>query len=211
MVAHRRHDLVASRRRVADDGEDEDDGPDAADDSLSEASALTDLKDDDDADAEGSDISEQHELEPSKKANGHVKAAVAAPNGTAEEPPPEKVDGTAPTDTDAMLNGLAVPEQTATADEVQFEDMASDGGAQPVVPSAEAGTILTELPHERRRREQDEYRKKRDADPTFEPNRGGFFMHDHRHAGPAANGFRPFGRGRGRGRGGVGGPFSPAG
>ena len=55
-----------------------------------------------------------------------------------------------------------------------------------------------ELPHERRRREHEEYKKKRDADPAFVPNRGAFFMHDHRHAGPAANGFRPFGRGRGR-------------
>jgi hypothetical protein len=36
-------------------------------------------------------------------------------------------------------------------------------------------------------------------------------MHDHRHAGPAANGFRPFGRGRGRGgRGAIGGPYAPA-
>jgi hypothetical protein len=42
------------------------------------------------------------------------------------------------------------------------------------------------------------------------PNRGSFFMHDHRHAGPAANGFRPYGRGRGRGgRGGFGGLYSP--
>jgi hypothetical protein len=66
-----------------------------------------------------------------------------------------------------------------------------------------------EAPYERRRREHEEYKKKRDQDPAFVPNRGAFFMHDHRHAGPAANGFRPFGRGRGRGRAGIGGPYAP--
>lgn len=35
-------------------------------------------------------------------------------------------------------------------------------------------------------------------------------MHDHRLSGPAANGFRPFGKGRGRGRPGIGGPFAPS-
>ncbi|KAI9823152.1 MAG: hypothetical protein M1832_002595 [Thelocarpon impressellum] len=232
MVGHRRHDLVASRRRLEDEGEEEEGGAEAAavldDDSLSEASALSELEDDDDADAEGSDISEQDEPDhqdasaPSAKprTNGHVedveKGGVEPANGHGDKRAAKRTagdkTGAAGTDTEAMLNGLAVPEHTTEAQEVRFEDMADDGGDAHPAPavSGTATAPAAELPYERRRREQEEYRKKRDADPTFVPNRGGFFMHDHRHAGPAANGFRPFGRGRGRGRGAVGGPFSPA-
>ncbi|TGZ78842.1 hypothetical protein EX30DRAFT_383336 [Ascodesmis nigricans] len=56
-----------------------------------------------------------------------------------------------------------------------------------------------ETPFERRRREHEEYKKRRAEDPAFVPNRGRFFMHDHRE-GSGSNGFRPFGPG-GRGRG----------
>ena len=217
MIAHRRNDLVAHRRRPADDGEEEG-GLDVGgleDDSLSEASAPSDL-DDDEADAEGSDISEQDEGESqpatvakTSASNGHAKAAV---HNTLEP-----AAGLKKTDTDAMLNGLDVPRDGHDADQVRFEDM-TEPVARPALADVVSGQHATEattttsadLPHERRRREQEEYRKRRDADPTFVPNRGGFFMHDHRHAGPAANGFRPFGRGRGRGRGGAGGGFPMA-
>lgn len=79
-----------------------------------------------------------------------------------------------------------------------------------IVSSASAQPPRRETAYERQRREHDLYRQKRDEDPSFVPNRGAFFMHDHRGAGPAANGFRPFGRGgRGRGRGGYGGLYTP--
>lgn len=223
MVSHRRKELLASRRRVEDDGEEEG-GPDTGeldDDSLSETSALSDL-DDEDGDAEGSEISEQEEVGPEvaksskPSVNGHIPAKpddgpLPTDKGVADGQDDTQAGRT---DTEAMLLGLAVPKDSAEVDEVQFEEMdqgdsqeRSERPAQPAQPVV----VSSESPMDRRRREQEEYRKKRDADPTFVPNRGGFFMHDHRHAGPAANGFRPFGRGRGRGaRAAVGGPYSPA-
>ena len=116
-------------------------------------------------------------------------------------------------DMDMMLNGLKISDQSGSREEVQYEDLRKDADiAEPspiVVNSTAHMDRPQELPYERRRREHEEYKKKRDADPAFVPNRGAFFMHDHRHAGPAANGFRPFGRGRGRGRPGIGGPYAP--
>ncbi|KAI9805650.1 MAG: hypothetical protein M1833_005142 [Piccolia ochrophora] len=221
MAAPRRKNLVASRRRVEDESEEEG-GPETApvdDDSMSEASGISDL-DDDDADAEGSDISEQDEAEPKSPAstkvgmNGNVHAANGKAGKSQSPSVPKEPVVIAPSDTDAMRNGLEMPSGTDHVPEIQFEEMAEaeqvqaeDAEDSESVPRA---AKAAEMPYERRRREQEEYRKKRDADPTFVPNRGGFFMHDHRHAGPAANGFRPFGRGRGRGRVAVGGPFSPA-
>ena len=217
MIAQRRKHLVTSRRRVEDEGE-EDAGSEAApleDDSLSEATALSDL-DDEDADAEGSDISEQDDGEETPRSakeapgNGHI----AAVNGKTREQPEKESAGSnhVPAggrgDTEAMMNGLPKPQRTEEMEEIEFEDMGENGSELPAVPVKEeetevqSSTRKTEAPHERRRREQEEYKRKRDADPTFVPNRGGFFMHDHRHAGPAANGFRPFGRGRGRGQNG---------
>ncbi|KAI9841036.1 MAG: hypothetical protein M1838_003798 [Thelocarpon superellum] len=227
MVPHRRHNLAASRRRAEDEGED-DAGPDTAeveDDSLSDASAPSDLEDED-AEVEGSEISEQDEVD-SKAAvaakpltNGHAPAGAPTSQDESIEVAGNPVIVVGRSDTQAMMNGLAVPSSTQESDEIRFEDMTQEATDPPSPASATAADASvpvnndaapsSESPHERRRREQEEYQKKRDADPTFVPNRGGFFMHDHRHAGPAANGFRPFGRGRGRGRGSVGGPYSPA-
>lgn len=213
MVAHRRKDLVISRRRVDDEGEEEAGSEAAAldDDSLSEATLLSDSEDED-ADAEGSDISEHEPAEvqpaPAKEApgNGHIGAMNGGMKeqhvGTSAQKDKTTFQGSE--DTHAMLNGLQKPGEPSNADEVDFEDMKEPGGdVQAVSTNGKAETQSSarkpELPHERRRREQEEYKRKRDADPTFVPNRGGFFMHDHRHSGPASNGFRPFGKGRGRG------------
>lgn len=221
MVAHRRKDLVVSRRRIEDEGEEE--GSVAAeldDDSLSEGSGLSD-EEDEDGDADGSDISgDSHASprmleKPSAGANGHSKAL----NGVQDQKPSHSTAVSsepvtkAMTDTQAMMNGLNISEQSENVEEIHFdemkekEDTPASAKAQPQ-PTA-TGT-KNETPFEKRKREHDEYRKQRDTDPAFVPNRGGFFMHDHRHAGPGQNGFKPFGRGRGRGRGTAGGPFSPS-
>ncbi|KAI9719062.1 MAG: hypothetical protein M1812_003692 [Candelaria pacifica] len=219
MVAHRRKDLVVSRRRIEDEGEEEGSvAADLDDDSLSEGSGLSD-EEDDFGDADGSDISadspESPRLleKPSVGANGHSKA----PNGIQEEKPKQRTAASsepvnkAITDTQAMMNGLNISEQSEDVEEIHFDEMTEDTSVstkarlQPATMGSK-----NETPFEKRKREHDEYRKQRDADPAFVPNRGGFFMHDHRHAGPGQNGFKPFGRGRGRGRGTVGGPFSPA-
>lgn len=122
-----------------------------------------------------------------------------------------------------MMNGLTMPAGSKEAEAIEFDDLKANGVASNAGPAKAAATATAaagahgstakrseptraEVSRERRRQTQEEYRQKRDADPTFVPNRGGFFMHDHRHPGPAANGFRPFGRGRGRGRPANGGP-----
>ncbi|KLP09293.1 uncharacterized protein Y057_1132 [Fusarium fujikuroi] len=112
-----------------------------------------------------------------------------------------------------MLHGLSITDQSPPVQEMHFDEVVapspSKSPAAPIVVSS-ASARPPAAPANRRRQEHEDYKRKRDEDPAFVPNRGAFFMHDHRHAGPAANGFRPFGRGRGRGgRGGIGGPFAP--
>jgi hypothetical protein len=208
----RRRDLIASRRRTADDDEEGLNGTgDVEDDSLSDGS-VTDVGDD--ADAEASDHSEVEK----STTNGHLKVngrkgpVIVNGNSTQE---PAVVPGTvfeASADTVAMLNGLKLSDNQEV-EEVQF-DNAAEGTEQPATQESVAEdqsttTTQQETLFERRRREHEEYKKKRDADPAFVPNRGGFFMHDHRSAAAGPNGFRPSIRGRGRGRGGINMPFSP--
>jgi hypothetical protein len=215
MAPRQRKDLAAIRRRVEDEGDEEGlDVGDLDDDSLSEGSILSDEDEAHEGDELSPDTMGSAASPELSKVNGNgprqpkgVKAK--ASNGISRRP---LTNGTS--DMDMMLNGLKISEQNGSAEEVHYEDLREDTDlAEPspaIVDSNAQMDRPQELPHERRRREHEEYRKKRDADPAFVPNRGAFFMHDHRHAGPAANGFRPFGRGRGRGgRPGIGGPYAP--
>ena len=216
MGAPRRKNLIRSRRRVADDGEEEEEEGSVAagveDDSLSEGSAISDA--DEDADAEGSDgddvVSTKENPKAAPIANGHKGKSDGS--GLQMSTTSTKPSFTAQmADTEVMMNGFRV---SGEEDEgVAFEDI---GGSSEVQPSNEVAhgspetsnaDTLGDTLGERRRREHEEYRKKRDADPAFVPNRGGFFMHDHRSAAPGQNGFRPFLRGRGRGRGISRGPY----
>lgn len=224
MAAPRRRKIV-SRRRIDDEGEDD---YDLDDDSMTEGSIASD---DNDL-ADDSDTSNVDEASPTSPAVRKTHARAANGNGRAKS---SKASGSSATetgsksvksvksaqaavsDTQARMNGLSISDQAAptTAPDAKSEDTAKSQSpskaAPPVVVSSSSAVMDQEAPHERRRREHDEYRRKRDEDPAFVPNRGAFFMHDHRHAGPAANGFRPFGRGgRGRGRGGIGGPYAPS-
>ena len=210
-----------------DDEGEEEGGPDAAeleDDSLSEGSVISD--DEDAADgSEGSHINPQSPESPDlckNGSNGHIEPI----NGDARSSGKTFISGSEPdhshtrvngiSDTEMMLNGLQISDPNGMVEEAHYDDLQEKHDSletvEPllVVKSSALMDQPQETPLERRRREHEEYKSKRDADPAFVPNRGAFFMHDHRHAGPAANGFRPFGRGRGRGRAGIGGPFSPA-
>lgn len=216
MGAPRRKNLIRSRRRVADDREEEEEEGSVAagleEDSLSEGSAISDA--DEDADAEGSDgddvdASTKDTSKAAPIANGHKSNSDGSgvQMGTTSTKPSFTVQMA---DTEAMMNGLRV---SGEEDEgVAFENIGDSAEVQ--LP----GEVLQEPTEtsnavslaEKRRREHEEYRKKRDADPAFVPNRGGFFMHDHRSAAPGQNGFRPFLRGRGRGRGISRGPYQPS-
>jgi UDP-N-acetylenolpyruvoylglucosamine reductase len=108
-----------------------------------------------------------------------------------------------------MMNGLKISDGKPQEEAMDFE-----GAPGPAVVSSDAvvpsqGSLRRRDNFaEQKRKEHEEYKKKRDADPAFIPTRGSFFMHDHRHS-QAQDGARLLGRGRGRGTV-VGGPFSPA-
>lgn len=215
MVAPRRKDLLKSRRRREDEGEEEEGSvaAGAEDDSLSEASGMSDA--DEDADAEGSDGSdaspaERRDAKPKTASSVRSPASQKPKQGTTGSPTMPSLNKMM-ADTEIMMNGLRFSGDVDEGEEVNFEDMGPDSES-----NQQHTTALNETPPvqatslgERRRREHEEYKKKRDADPAFVPNRGGFFMHDHRSAGPGQNGFKPFGRGRSRGRSDmVGAPLS---
>ncbi|KAI5462656.1 CASC3/Barentsz eIF4AIII binding-domain-containing protein [Mariannaea sp. PMI_226] len=212
MAGHpRRRKLIGQRRRVEDEGEDEG-GPDVLDlddDSITDGSLATDdheLADDSDT----SNIDEASPTSPNarKSANGALKHSAKSASKA-------QADNRSVSDTEVMLHGLSITDQGPPIQEMHFEEAASSqepakSSNPPIVVSS--ASVTKEGPAGRRRLEHDDYKRRRDEDPSFVPNRGAFFMHDHRHPGPAGNGFRPFGKaGRGRGRpGGIGGPYAPS-
>jgi hypothetical protein len=217
MAPRRRKDLAATRRRVEDEGDEEGDlaVADLDDDSLSEGSIISDDEEAHEGDEISPSIKDPGSSPDPSKINGNGPRQPKSVKSKTSHGVSKKTLTNGTSDMDLMLNGLKISEQGSSVEEVNYEDLREDSDlAEPspaIVDSNAQMDLPQELPHERRRREHEEYRKKRDADPAFVPNRGAFFMHDHRHAGPAANGFRPFGRGRGRGgRPGIGGPYSHA-
>lgn len=187
-----------------DDGRTE--APDVDDDSLTEGSIS-----DDDA-GQDSDTSNADEASPTSP-HGAAKTSPARTSGNGVIP---DANGNTKkiSDTDMMLHGLSADDKNAPSQELHFDEVAVSPPKSPsapvVVSSASAMRQQPGAQVERRRQEHEDYKRRREEDPAFVPNRGSFFMHDHRHPGPAGNGFRPFGRGRGRGaRFGIGGPYIP--
>ncbi|KAI0861611.1 hypothetical protein F4860DRAFT_165548 [Xylaria cubensis] len=226
MAGVRRRKLIGHRRRVEDEGEDEGglDQLDIDDDSLSDGSLASD-------DVDAADDSDTSNVEDASPTAPPVKRKIAgrtvSTNGNRKvpsKPAPgsaaqkiSKSSNDVVSDTEFMMNGLSIADKNAPVQQVEFGDVPKSPAkaAAPIVVSsnsvlAPAQDGAQESIGDRRRTEHEEYRRKRDEDPSFVPNRGAFFMHDHRHTGPSANGFRPYGRpSRGRGRG-IGGPFAPA-
>lgn len=209
------HNRRRLRRRRDEDGEDNDSVAQRNDDLQSENS----LPSDDDGDADDSDLSDTErpdslspEDQTTKAANGAAKAQDGQADAVAAASP--AVGGTEggfakSQDTEAMMNGLKISEATPQEEALDFEGAPSGPAvvtSDIPIPS-HGGLRRQENFADRRRREHEEYKKKRDADPAFIPTRGSFFMHDQRSH--AQDGARLLGRGRGRGIV-VGGPFSPA-
>ena len=194
--------MIKSRRKAIDDGEEE--GGSATqileDGSLSEASITSGAEDD--ADAENSDdsgtgSSPKGVVGTQPITNGHkMQQNTTKPlvHGTREASSLPTVTG----DTEAMMNGLSISQDIESA-EVHFDDLGSRPGQIPT--GSITGHRAPESLAERQKREHEEYKKRRDADPAFVPNRGGFFMHDHRSNRPGQNGFKSLGRVAMRGRG----------
>lgn len=211
----RRRRAVGRRRRAGEEDISEDGAHSAVDlvndDSLTEGSIASDERDA----VDDSDTSNVDEASPTIPVNNKGPTARAGGgqgngrgNGTTGGSAPRTPAGAA----DSPLDTAAKPSTTPASPSQPQSSAPPAKQAQPaIVSSSSAQPPRRETAYDRQRREHDLYKQRRDEDPSFVPNRGAFFMHDHRGAGPAANGFRPFGRpGRGgRGRGGFGGSFSP--
>ncbi|KAF2800137.1 hypothetical protein K505DRAFT_229382 [Melanomma pulvis-pyrius CBS 109.77] len=224
MAAVRKRVNIGRRRRLDDEGDDMSVATEVADDSQSDISVPSDV--DENADADNSDLSDV-DSSPSltgakskRKGNGprDTKPHPEVATRRIPSPPIARSDAifTPSRDTQMMINGLKISEKAADDEVVDFE---TESPAVEPAPSVGVLSNRQETFAERKRREHEEYKKKRDADPAFIPNRGAFFMHDQRsHHGQ--NGFRQFSvRGGARGRGGggggggggaIGGPFAPA-
>ncbi|EAS36688.3 uncharacterized protein CIMG_02042 [Coccidioides immitis RS] len=181
MAPHHRRRLPASRRRIEDEGEE--DGSvagDFEDDSLSEASSHQD----EDPEGEGSDFSDNDfPASPESRKDERVESRTqkeANCSSPTKTPFAAKVS-----ETEAMLNGMKLADDTAGVAEIHFDDMASEHDASP-----DLSDKATRLPQsQRRRREQTENGKERGANPAFVPTRGGFFLHDKRSSN-SPNGYR---------------------
>lgn len=205
----RRKNLPISRRRGKKEDEDEELG--VEEDSCTDDSGISD----DDAATEGSltdeegDDMDEAEAVDVVVANGETKV-----NGNGKVPAggKGKVVRHVKDDTDVMLNGMRGADD---AEAVDFADMGEDDAGETPPPQEGKDAVAevdteevkeeqeteekpAEKLQEKRRGDHEDYKKRRDADPTFVPNRGGFYLHDHRH-GDGGNGFRPFARGGARG------------
>lgn len=206
----RRKKVIGRRRRVEDEGEEDAGIEQLDDDSLSDGSfGSDDIDAGDDSDTSNVDDGSTAGLHDDKK---HGRKTHASGKKRSSQGQPVRKDSK--TDQQPVVNGLdsSTPVDGLQGSEGGAVDQTTPHANAPIIVSSAAapGSRDQSVTRDKPRREHDEYRRKRDEDPAFVPNRGAFFMHDHRHAGPSANGFRPFGRGgRGRGRGGIGGPFAP--
>ncbi|CAK7234963.1 hypothetical protein SCUCBS95973_009110 [Sporothrix curviconia] len=208
----RRRRVIGRRRHIGEE-DNSDEGVQSAvdlgnDDSLTEGSIASDERDV----ANDSDTSNIDEASPTmpvpNKSHGGGGQGDGRGGRTTAASAPRTPAGAAngPSDTSRK------PQPSSSAPSQPQAATAAPRAAQPaIVSSSAAPPPQRETAYDRQRREHDLYKQRRDEDPSFVPNRGAFFMHDHRGAGPAANGFRPFSRpGRGgRGRGGFGGSYSP--
>ncbi|KEF62531.1 uncharacterized protein A1O9_00504 [Exophiala aquamarina CBS 119918] len=202
MPAPRRKALIASRRRRQDDGEEEDSlVGDFDDDSLSEASAISNG---DGIDAAGSDSSDDGQ--DSVTQHPHPKGKAVEQNNQSKHDAlspfrPARVNGTfnSTADNKALLYEVRNTEASQPSQEIHLDNIPDSNEAVPVnshvaVPTAPRNETFAQ----RARREHQEYIQQRNTNPAFVPNRGGFFLHDDRSTG--ANGpSRPVLRGRGRG------------
>ncbi len=205
--APRRRNLLGHRRRVEDEGDDDGRpaGLEVDDDSLTDGTVATD---DHDA-AVDSDTSNIEDASPTSGAVQHAfndSAKSHAKRQTKSALPPTPAD-IQPASTAKPSDAEQLPHETQTQANDAVPSLPKSPSAPVIVSSSSAMNPAATDANARRRNENDDYKRRRDEDPAFVPNRGAFFMHDSRQApGPPGSTFRPFGRGRGRGaRGGFAG------
>ncbi|POS83923.1 hypothetical protein EPUL_004118 [Erysiphe pulchra] len=217
MAYRKRKDLASIRRRVEDDGDGEG-GPDVSildDDSFSEDSIQEDnINDPEENESQNSgyyssSVPQPGELLSRKRLEQRNSDDTNTLNNQDISIPGAASESNG--DLYMMLNGLKLSEDVKSVDGVHFDELGKDDRnhhPSTAVRSNPRENHSFERLQDKRKREHEEYKKKRLEDPAFVPNRGSFFMHDHRHSGPTTNGFRSFARGRGRGKLGSGNNFA---
>lgn len=164
------------------------------DDSLSEGSDFS-QQEDDDADGESNDGSEDETTTnlQTDKVNGQVNGRVSQPEQHSEcrndNSPGKQDQNSNVSDTEAMMNGLRLSEDTGQLAEDHFDNME---GERPGYHEDKASSGPPTEPRrdtfaEKKRREHERYVKERDKNPAFVPTRGSFFLHDKRSTEPGSN------------------------
>lgn len=185
-----------SRRRVPDDGEDEDqDHAEAGDESVSEGSVLSD-GDEHLADASG--LSEAEE-EPNPASTAQLSSGIPEGKRPGRRKKATQEPASAPAfasnaNVDAIANGLKPSPGTDGEEALNYEDTMQDDGDKDegAAPNQSASRRHAGRGFDR---STGEATKEAPHNAAVVPNRGGFFMHDQR------NNARAGGRGKGRGRG----------
>ena len=201
MTLNRQARILQSRRRRDEDGEEEDSTVGEVEEgSLSEGSVIS--NGDDDAEIEGSEVTEDdvNNLQPEKNP---VKTSLFStrPDPQDRNRPTESTIFKASSDTEVLLNGLQIADIDDNAEEIEHCEMfAKSPDLNATGSQTQPGASKHETLTGRGRKEQQEYLKQSHENPTFVPNRGGFFLHDDRTNFKVSGGFRPFMHGRGRGR-----------
>lgn len=203
--APRRRNLISHRRRVEDEVDDNGhtNGHEVDDDSLTDGTIGTD---DRDAGAD-SDTSNVDEASPTSGAAQHTSNGSAKHSNnrrSRQKPAPAAASMLVPMP-DKPSDGQKQLEPTPAEANDGVPSPPRSPSAPVIVSSSSAMNPVAHDANARRRNENDDYKRRRDQDPAFVPNRGAFFMHDSRQAAvPPGSALRPFGRGRGRGgRGGY--------
>ncbi|KAI5208242.1 hypothetical protein E4T39_01587 [Aureobasidium subglaciale] len=190
--------LVDRRRRA--DGDEDEEFVGGVDDSQSDVSVASDLDNTADALDEDADASESGDAESTVPLPINQNLTQSAASEKTERRRSKKSKSTRKGKTHADINGDQPKNPSSVTGESAGTDMPAVAAGAPIVSSESGPARRGETVADRRRREHDDYRKKRDTDPTFIPNRGNFFMHDARTS--DQRGFGSYGRGRGgRGRG----------
>ncbi|KAK2741349.1 hypothetical protein FQN57_005633 [Myotisia sp. PD_48] len=202
MAPHHRRRIGARRRRIGEDGEEDEfvDEP-VDDDSLSDAT-VSSHEDDDDLDGAGSEpsvvkpsSSPQTRRGARRSRNGKDKHPRKGRSSHAQRSGGQKdaIFESRMAETEAMMNGMKLAKGAEQPAEIHFDDMKPSTSINPDTANQEgkAQKNQREAVADRKRREHEQYVQKRDSDPSFVPTRGGFFLHDNRFTPPSSsNGFR---------------------
>lgn len=213
----KKRDLLSSRRRVEDEGEDDDGVEDLADDSQSEASILTV---DEPGAAEESDVSEISRSEAALPPNSNESAQGTKANDAVEQETPSTApvaNGAKPNggavfsqtaDVEAMVNGLKISDDAADSEVLEFDDTAEvvdQAATAEAIPQTGSGLGQHGTSAARNQRLEKRPNALKQANPHTEGQRAGHYGQHAQNGQVAVNAGAPMqnqlnGRGTGRGR-----------